>query len=93
MENEERIRRTIAKIADRPKNVTFSEIEWIVNHLSPFYGQGEVGIRDAKHGKLIKLPGGKGLTMTTHNPGSKQLKPVYVKKFLDFMIDLGWYEE
>lgn len=44
MENEERVKRTIAEIADRPKNITFREIEWIVNHLSPFYGQGEVGI-------------------------------------------------
>lgn len=56
-------------------------------------GEGQAHIRDTRHGKFIKLPGGKSLTITTHNPGSKQLKPVYVKKFLDFMIDLGWYEE
>ena len=85
----DKIREKIAEIADRPKNVTFSEIEWVVNRLSE-HGYA-VEMRDARHGKLIQVDS-QTFMVNYHNPGNKQIKAYSVMDFIGAMIELGLYE-
>lgn len=82
------VRLRIVEIATRPKNVTFNEIEWVVNQLRPYF---DVNSRRATHGVLFRV-GDQTFMVCTHNPGSKQVKPYSVKAFINAMIELGWFE-
>ena len=88
MSEQERIRLRIAEIAARPKNVTFSEIEWVVNQLRAYH---PVSARPATHGVLFQIVD-QTFMVCTHNPGSKQVKAYCVKDFINAMIELGWFE-
>lgn len=85
----ERIKNAIRDIADRPKNVTVDEIEWVINQLGQFY---RVSSRTARHGKLFTVSNCRFM-VCLHNPGSKQVKSCYVGVFIDAMTELGLYEE
>ncbi len=87
MADPKHIRAAIADIAQRPKNIKFDEIEWVVDQLSSYYS---VSKRQATHGVLFRVRD-QQFMVCTHNPGSKQVKRVYVKKFLGAMAELGWY--
>jgi len=88
MADEKRIRARIAEIAGRPKNVSFEEIEWVAKQLSQFY---PVEQRRATHGILFRV-GRTRFMVSSHNPGSKNVKPTYVDDFCDAMFELGWYD-
>lgn len=90
MEELSKIRRKISEIAERPDNVSLSEIERIVRQLEP-HGFA-IGFRNATHGKLIRVDQHRCL-VCTHRPGSKQVKSCYVKAFLKIMVEIGLYEE
>lgn len=91
MADAERIRRAIREIAQRPKNVTLEEIQWVVNQLRAFETVAEP--RKAKHGWLFRVGDASPFLVNSHNPGSKQVKEYSVKDFLSVMIEIGWYEE
>jgi hypothetical protein len=85
----EQIVAAIRDIANRPKNVTFEEIEWVVNQLRQFY---DVGARTAKHGTLFRVENHRFM-VSGHNPGNKQVKKYCVEGFIAAMIELGIYED
>jgi hypothetical protein len=85
----DKIKKRLAEIAARPKNVTLPEIEWVIDQLSDH--RFRVTKRDATHGKLFSV-GSKRFMINHHNPGSSQVKAYSVKDFLDAMIELGLYE-
>jgi len=86
----EKIKECIREIAGRTKNVTFSEIEKLVEQLRP-HGF-EVTSRPAGDHAVIFHVNDQLFSICTHNRGQKQLKPCYVKDFLKHMIELGLYE-
>jgi hypothetical protein len=90
MDDEERIKKKIAEIAQRPNNVTLSDIEWVVERLQGFHPCREP--RKTRHGMLFHV-GNLIFMVNCHNPGSKQVKPYSVRDFLEAMITLGWFEE
>lgn len=63
----EAIKEAIRDIAGRRKNVTFDEIEWVVNQLGRFY---KVVSRTAKHGVVFRVHNQRCM-INSHNPGSK----------------------
>jgi len=65
------------------------EIEWVVGRLARYHPVAE---RKTKHVRLFRI-GSESFTVCEHNPGSKQLKPVYVHEFIKVMVELGWYED
>lgn len=89
MASEEKIRARIREIADSPTNVTLKDIEWVMERLKQY---GDVGESANEHQKLFFFNGAQ-FGLCTHRKGSKQLKPIYVKHFLNAMIKTGWYEE
>jgi len=91
MADEARIREFIRELAQRPKNVTLEEIQWVVNQLSAFETVGTP--RKTKHGWLFRVGNAHPFMVNSHNPGSKQVKAYSVKAFLEVMINIGWYEE
>jgi hypothetical protein len=84
------IKARISEIAQRGKNVAFSEIEWVVNQLGQH--NYEVASRQARHGKLFRV-GSQRFMINYHNPGSKQVKGYSVQDFIHAMTELGLYEE
>jgi hypothetical protein len=88
MASADKIRARIREIANRQKNVTLSEIEWVMSHLGQF---AKVTLLKNVHAHLWTIDG-ETFTVCIHNRGSKQLKPVYVKSFLNAMVNTGWYE-
>jgi hypothetical protein len=90
MASVEKIKAAIAQIAQRRKNTTSSEIEWVVNQLRE-HGHA-VRSRSTTHGVLYAV-GSVRFSVCTHNPGSKQVKSCYVDGFLDAMIEIGLYDE
>ena len=90
MADAEKIKGSIAEIAQRRNNVTLQEIEWVVRQLRRYYGN--VASRDARHGKLFRV-GSQRFMVNAHHPGSKQVKPYSVDDFLEAMTELGWYED
>jgi hypothetical protein len=89
MADEKRIRSKIREIASSRKNVTFEEIEWVFARLGEFH---KTARRDARHGTLFRVADQRFM-VSTHSPGSKQVKAYSVDDFLDSMIELGWYED
>jgi hypothetical protein len=90
MASVEKIKAAIAQIAQRRKNTTLSEIEWVINQLGE---QGHpVRSRSTTHGVLYAV-GSARFSVCVHNPGSKQVKACYVDGFLDAMIEIGMYGE
>ncbi len=89
MADVESVRHKINEIAQKRKNVTLKEIKWVVEQLRDYF---PVSVRRAKHGRLFSV-GSKRFTVSSHNPGSKQVKSCYVDAFIDAMTELGWYEE
>ena len=84
--DEAKIQEEIAQIAQRRRNVTFDDINWVVKQIG-----GEV-VRKTRHGYLIRV-GSRRFMVNVHNPGSKQVKAYSVDDFLDAMRDLGWYDD
>ncbi|MGD0694646.1 MAG: hypothetical protein ABSB82_07295 [Terriglobia bacterium] len=89
MADEKRIRSKILEIAERRKNVTLDEIEWVVNQLGQFH---TINRRDARHGILFRV-GDQRFMVNRHSPGSKQVKSYSVDDFIDALSELGWYED
>jgi hypothetical protein len=88
MASEEKIKARILGIAVKPKNVTLADIEWVMNQLKQF---GEVVVSENVHRKVWCFDGAL-FSVCPHHKGNKQLKPAYVKDFLNAMIKTGWYE-
>jgi hypothetical protein len=85
----ETIKEKIREIAGRRKNVAFEEIQWVVNQLGQFY---DVGMRPARHGALFRVANQRFM-VSSHNPGSKQVKSYAVDGFIHAMVELGLCEE
>lgn len=85
----EKIKKRMAEIGSGPKNVTLSEIEWVVDRLKERGHR--VTKREATHGKLFSVDGQRFM-VNYHNPGNGQVKPYSVKDFLNAMSELGLYE-
>lgn len=90
MADQERLKRDIAELAGRPKNVRFEEIERIVKQLGVL-GH-DTSIRRCKETVLFRV-GEERFGVCDHNPRSQHVKRVYVKGFLRAMAVLGLYEE
>ena len=86
----EKIRQRLRELIQRRKNVTFAEIETVLNQL-PEHGY-SVKSRKATHGKLFNV-NGQRFMICCHNPGSKQVKSFYVKELANAMIELDLYDE
>jgi len=84
------IKSFIGEIAQRPKNVTLDEIEWVVNQLRDNHGYA-VASRKTKHCLLFRVRDQR-FGVNVHNPGNKQVKGYSVKEFLSAMIELELYE-
>lgn len=84
------VRARIEELAQRPKNVELSEIQWVVNQLR--LNGYAVSERSNDHNTIFKV-GGRRFGVCHHNPGSKQIKACYVKEFLDAMEEVGLYED
>lgn len=83
MASSSKIQEKIARLIDRPNNVRFEEIKWIMDQL------GASG-RPAKHGQLFKLDG-RRLMINKHNNGKETVPQYSVDEFRDLMIELGLY--
>ena len=80
----------IGELAQRPKNVELSEIQWIVKHL----GENGFSVSETSnnHQTMFSV-NGRRFGVCHHNRGSKQIKACYVREFLEKMEDLGIHEE
>jgi hypothetical protein len=85
-----RLRREIREIASRPRAVKFGEIERVVNQLK-LLGH-ETNKRPTKEGWIFRVDD-VIFAVADHHPGSSQLRPRYVRVFLEAMAELGFYEE
>jgi hypothetical protein len=90
MSSIEKVIEKIAEIAQRRKNTTATEIDWVVERLKE-HGFNVRTPRKTRHGVLYGV-GSQRFQICTHNPGSKQVKACYVDDFLDAMAELGLYE-
>jgi hypothetical protein len=86
----EHIRKKISEIAKRTKNVQLSEIQWVVDQLEKNGYRTACKKNDHQH---VFSVNGKYFGVCHHNPGGKQIKACYVKKFLETMIDLELHDE
>jgi hypothetical protein len=85
-----KIKERIRELAGRPKNVRLSEIEWVVKNLG--LNGFQVRATANVHQAMFTVDGMK-FGVCTHQGGSSQLRPGYVKQFLSTMIELGLYDE
>ena len=85
-----KVKERIRELAGRRKNVTLSEIEWVVNQLGR--NGYDVSSRDNGHQTLFRVAR-RRFGVASHNPGGKQIKACYVDEFIAAMIDLDLYEE
>jgi predicted RNA binding protein YcfA (HicA-like mRNA interferase family) len=86
----EQVKSRISEIAQRPTNVTLSEIEWVMNQLQQSGFQ--VRRRKTTHGILYGVNSVR-FSICPHHSGSRQLKPRYVEEFAKAMVELGLYEK
>ena len=90
MDEIEKIKECIQEIAGRVNNVLESELVQIMNQL----GRNGYTVKSRPAGDhavlftINSLP----LSICTHHRGSKQLKSVYVRRFLRVMNELELYE-
>ncbi len=86
-DRERRIKEAIADIAQRPRSVQFSEIDWVMNHLRDDLSYAMKRTGQDQHFTYVigDLP---PFQVCSHNAGRKEVKPVYVHKFLARMADL-----
>jgi hypothetical protein len=87
----EKIKATIADIAQRRRNVLTSEIDWVIGQLKE-NGFDVRNPRKTRHGLLYGV-GSLRFSVCTHHPGGKQVKACYIDDFIDAMTELGLYEE
>jgi hypothetical protein len=66
----ETIKEKIRDISRGWKNVTFDEIQRVVNQRGQFC---DVGMRPARHGALFRMDNQRFM-VSSHNPGSEQVK-------------------
>ena len=86
MATQEKLRQRIAEIIQRPANVEFEEIEWVMKRL------GCDPPRPTRHGFMFLIPNSElTLQLNKHNNGKSKLPPYCVKDFRDRMIELGLY--
>ena len=84
MASHEQLKAEIAEIANRPKNVTFEEVDRILRQLS------EMPPRKTKHGYLYNIPGCKRrLMINRHSDGRNKIPRYCVVDFLERMDELG----
>ncbi len=81
----------IRSLEGRPKNVEGKEIAKILDELRETHGF-NAGWRSTGHGMICWIEG-ETFSICTHNRGSKQLKPCYVKTFIKATIEVGAYEK
>jgi hypothetical protein len=90
-----RVKEKIRELAGRRKNVTLSEIEWIVNQLGR--SGYDTNVRKTLHTRLYvvgnEISGKVRFGVCPHNKDAKQVKSCYVDEFLSAMIGLGLYED
>lgn len=87
---EERIRAAIAKIAQGPRSVHFSDIDWVMTHLRDDLGYRVRQTGQNKHYTYV-VEDLQPFQVCDHHRGQPHLKIGYVKGFLATMIDLGLY--
>lgn len=85
----DRIRAEIAEISQRPKAVTFAEVERIIQHLGSCGF--DVESKAGRHSHLFRV-NDERFTVCKHNPRRKELKSVYVRAFLSAMTALDLLE-
>jgi hypothetical protein len=83
------IKDSIREIAGRPKNVTLSEIEKVLQDLT-HHGY-VVTTRANDHAKMFSV-GEYQFSICTHHRGSRQIKSCYVREFLKIMNELELYD-
>jgi len=83
------IKKRIAEIGQRRKNVELSDIQWVVDHLK--INGHSVSQRSNDHATLFRI-GDRQFSICHHHRGSKQIKVCYVDEFLDVMEELDLYE-
>ena len=89
MASEEKIRERIREIAGRKNNVDAADIDWVMNQLKQF---GNVSVETENvHIKMWRFDD-EIFSICPHTKGGCQLKPVYVKNFLNAMMNTGWYD-
>ncbi|MBM3819084.1 MAG: hypothetical protein FJW14_08740 [Acidimicrobiia bacterium] len=90
-DQEKRIKAAIARIAEKPRSVLFSEIDWVMTHLRTDLGYKVRRTGDNQHYTYVvnELP---PFQVCDHHKGQKEVKSGYVKGFLSRMIDLGLLE-
>jgi hypothetical protein len=85
---EDRIKAAIAKIAQRPRSVHFSEIEWVMTHLHT-----DLGHRVRRTGKnqhyTYTVNDLEPFQVCDHHRGQSQILAPYVRVFLARMAELG----
>jgi hypothetical protein len=84
----DRLKREIAEIAERPNAVTFDEITRLADQLE--LNGYSVEYTKRTHGWLFVI-NEEIFGVSDHNHGRAQIKPKYVRNFLNAMINLGLY--
>ena len=79
MPTEDKLRKTIADICARPKNVELQEIAKILEHIG-------WRRRQTKHCHLFTSPSGDVITLNEHNNGSRHLPAYCVRDFARIMV-------
>jgi hypothetical protein len=85
---EERIRAAIAKIAQGPRSVHFSDLEWVLNHLQSDLGYKVKRTGENQHYTYV-VKDLQPFQICDHHRGQAHLKLPYVKAFLSRMMELG----
>lgn len=89
MASEEKIRARIREIAGRKNNVDEADIDWVMNQLKQF---GKVSVETENvHIKMWRFDD-EIFSICPHTKGGRQLKSIYVKNFLNAMMNAGWYD-
>lgn len=87
MPSDEKLRRFIAEVIGRPKNVEYSELERVLTTLG-------ASSRQARHGIIFFIPGcSTTLMLNPHNDGQRHLPSYCVKDFAKRMAELGLLDQ
>jgi hypothetical protein len=86
MAPQEKLRRRISDLVERPNNVDIEEVEWVLKQLN-------ASCRQTKHGVIFCIPGcSRHLMLNRHNNGKSHLPLYCVYEFRNRMCELGLYE-